>query len=371
MNGFHYLMGGVYCTPCDFASVTGVGNALESRFSDLPFEREAVLDRLRDVVGEFERYDGAVDAEKALRLLLARDLRAVGTTLERQEIDDPNESLLRHRDRYEASLRALGLDFSPPKLFIVESFPRPYDTMDWVATSPDRADYESYGIEPGNYFKRRHLTPIVSDILLAHEMIHQVIGEVDPYHLGRGLEEGIAVILGELYVAAQVVGADKALLYARYQWYDRRAGQSNRLYAQYARMAALIYQRYGLDGVLALVRGGRRKIKEVERACLAGDLTLDLPRGGWEDDYGDLLTRFTLTVEDLVVDPLTKYVASYLAVGKTVDQVAAEANVSRGDAEAALQELQHKTVLVVVDEGRVDYSDVDVVTPSYTFRYDV
>jgi hypothetical protein len=322
-------------------------------------------------VGEFERPDGAVDADKALRLLLARDLLAVGATLAQQEIHDPTESLPRHRDKYEALLRSLGLDFSPPRLFIVDSFPRPYDTMDWVATSPDRADYESYGIEPGNYFKRRHLTPIASDILLAHEMIHQVIGEVDPYHLGRGLEEGIAVILGELYVAAQVVGGDKALLYARYQWYDRRAGQSNRLYAQYARMAALIYQRYGLDGVLALVRGGRRKIKEAERAYLEGDLKLDLPRGRWEDDYGDLLARFTVTVEDLVVSPLARYVSSYLAVGKTVDQVAEEANVPLGDVKAALDELQRKTVLVVVDDDRVDYSDVDLVTSSYTLRYDV
>lgn len=50
MNGFRYFMAGVYSTPCDFASVTTFGGLLEPRFSDLPFDKDAVLGRLRDVL---------------------------------------------------------------------------------------------------------------------------------------------------------------------------------------------------------------------------------------------------------------------------------------------------------------------------------
>lgn len=372
MNGFHCLLGGIYHTACEFASLEGFRTQLEDRFSDLPFDQVLVIERAERLVEEFERPTERIDNDCALLLLLARDLRRIVDVLRRIPIPDPESSLLQHRDRFEAVMRDLGLDFSPPKLFIVDSFPRPYDTMDWVATSPDAADQRQYGIEPGNYFKRQHLVPYGSDVLLAHEMTHQVIGEVDPDWLARGLEEGIAVVFGELFVGARVMGKDVARAYARHQWFDRRAAQANRLYIEYARIAALIYHRYGLDGLLALVQSGRRKIKEIERSCLRGDFALDLPRGGWDDAYSDLVAEITMaTIGDSVVNPLAKYIAEFVSVGATVDEIAHTARVTAVDVVAALEQIQHQAVLIMVDGDRVDYSDLDIAAATRTLRYRV
>jgi hypothetical protein len=372
VNGFHYLMGAVYCTPCDFASVEGFEVLMEPRFSDLPFERESVVERAESLIDEFERPTGHVDNEKALLLLAAQDLRRVRSILPSQPVHDPNETLPINRDRYERLLRQLGLQFGPPRLFIVDAFPKPYDTMDWTATSPDRADQENYGIEPGNYFKRSRLVPFGSDFLLAHEMIHQIIGEVDPSLLGRGLEEGIAVIFGELFIGAQVLGATFAQLYAGYHWFDRRTSQGNKLYAEYARMAAIIYQLHGLDGLVAAVQGGRKKIKHVEQSYLAGDYDVDLPSGRWEDWYTKLLRKITMaTIDNLVVSPLARYIAPQATVGATCAQISEATHVRPDDVAASLEELQHNTVVVMLDEDRVDYSDVSLLLPSHALRYDV
>jgi hypothetical protein len=373
MNGFHYLMGAVYCTPCDFASIEGFEDLVEPRFSDLPFERDPVAERVKSTIAEFEGdTTDRIDARKALLLLVAQDLRNVLGRIESTVIHNPDESLPRHRDIYDALLRSLGLSFSPPKLFIVDTFPKPYDKMDWVATSPDQADERDYGIVPGNYFKRAHLVPFRSDFLLAHEMIHQVIGEVDPNLLGRGLEEGIAVVFGELYVGAQVLGASLAQLYAGYHWFDRRASQGNRLYAEYARMAALIYQMHGLDGLIALVQSGRPKIKQVEQSLLGGKLDLDLPSGNWNREYTQLVQRVTMaTVANLAVSPLARYIAPHAQVGATYEQISSNTGVSLSDVAQALDELQQQAVVIMTNESRVDYSDVDLLVASHSLRYDV
>ncbi len=372
MNGFHYFMGGVYCTPCDFASIEGFEALVKPRFADLPFECAPVVERIDSLVNEFEQPSIAVDGAKALLLLAAQDLRQVRDALQMQTILDPNESLIVNRDHYEVLLRDLGLEFGPPRLFIVDTFPKPYDKMNWTATSPDRADEEDYGITPGNYFKKSHLIPFRSDFLLAHEMIHQIIGEINPYLLGRGLEEGIAVVFGELFVGSRVLSTEFAQLYAEYHWYDRRASRGNKLYAEYARMATIIYQNHGLDGLVAAIQAGRETIKEIERSYLMGNFDVDLPSGHWEDWYTKVLHKFTMTiVENLTVTPLARYIAPHVTAGTTVADIAAATRVSTDDVASCLAELEQNTVTVMVDDDRVAYSDISLLLPSHSLRYEV
>ncbi|MFD4668770.1 hypothetical protein ACFWNN_03495 [Lentzea sp. NPDC058450] len=372
VDGFHYLMGGVYCTPCGFASIKGFEDFVRPRFSDLPFDCDPVVERIDSLVCELEKSAGEVDDEGALNLLVAADLRRIQGALRAHSINDPNQSMKANLDRYEVVLRDLGMQFGRPRLFIVDTFPKPYDKMDWTATSPDKADEKDYGITPGNYFKRSHLIPIRSDFLLAHEMTHQIIGEVNPNLLGRGLEEGIAVIFGELFVGAQVLGAELAGLYADYHWHDRRASRGNKLYAQYSRMAATVYQNHGLDGIMAAIRGGRDTIKAVERSYLLGNFDVDLPSGNWIDWYTKVLQKFTTTVmEDLVVSPLSRYIATHAAAGRTVAEIAALANVSPHKVSSSLSELEQDTVTVMLDGDRVAYSDINLLLPGHSLRYEI
>jgi len=374
MNGLQYLMGAAYKTQCEFASMTGFEEYLAPYFADTPFQHQQVSARVLEVIRELEEQapsDGQFH-EKALKLAVARDLRRLADVIASNKMHDPVISLESCRERYETIMRGVGLSFPRPKLFIVDTFPSPYNEMDWTATSPDPADQESYGIEPGNYFKKKHLVPYRSDLLLAHEILHFVIGQVDARWLGRGLEEGLAVVFGELYVGAQVFGADMAYLYALYQWFDVKSGQLNTLYAEYARMAALIYQLYGLKGTIALIQGGRQQIKKAEQSCLDGNFELGLPRGDWDSSYSLLVERVALsTVKNLHVSPGAALVARYVEQGRTVTEIADRAGLSEEQVSTALEELQLKVFLVVTDGGRVDYSDINLVSKSRSLRYDV
>jgi hypothetical protein len=375
MNGYQYLMGAVYCTRCSFGSVKGFSALLEPDFANLPFEGSAVLARLDSLLSSWEHIDEDIDIDidKAKRLCVAQDLRAVRMTLVAKSVSNPELTLPNHLSRYASALRDLGLRFSDPQLFIVDVFPKPYDTMDWTATSPDRADQRDYGIEPGNYFKRKHLIPYRSDLLLAHEMIHHIIGEVDPDWLGRGLEEGLAVILGELFLGSRVVGTELAKNYTIYHWLDFGATQLKQTYTEYARQAAAIYRRHGLEGILSLVRSGRPKIKEVEKACLAGEWEqIDLPSGQWDDTYSAVLDSVTMGfIRHLVVSPLAHYVSRFVSTGSTVKRIAEESGVGFEGVRQALDELQHNTFLVMVNADRVDYSDVEMVSSVGALRYGV
>ncbi|MBT0772992.1 hypothetical protein KIH74_28875 [Kineosporia sp. J2-2] len=364
-------MGAVYYASCDFASLQGFEQFIEPYFRDTEFDGARVLARLEDVVETLESSSPPYDGPAARKLLVARDLRRLADVLRGSApLADPADSMPRNHERFESSFRRYGLSFSSPALHIVETFPAPYDTMDWTATSPDAADEREYGIEAGNYFKEKHLVPVGSDILLAHEMTHAIIGQVNPDLLGRGLEEGIAVVVGELLIGSSVFGPDVVYQYARHHWFDQRATQINRLYADYARMAAAIYHRCGIDALIELIRQGREKIKEAEQATLAGLAPSGLPTGRWDEEFGALVDRVCLqTVRDLTVSPLTQWVATFAQVGRSSSDVAELAGVTPEDAQKSLKELQEEIFVIVTGDDRIDYSDAGFITGTQSLRY--
>lgn len=144
----------------------------------------------------------------------------------------------------------------------------------------------------------------------------------------------------------------------------------NQLYAEYARMATLVYQRCGLEGLLALVGGGRPEIKRVERLLFDGDLRFGLPEGRWESRYSDLLARVSLaTVKNLVVSPLAKYVSRHVRLGADAESVARESAVPVELVKQAFDELQGSVMLMLTDDDRVDYTDIGSVVGSRWLRY--
>ena len=147
----------------------------------------------------------------------------------------------------------LGFEFPRPDIEIVKQFPEPYHKMDWVALVSDEVDLENYGIKPAIYLLESELSPYYTELTLAHELVHVAINNANGhshgiYLHGRGLEEGIAEIIGTLYIGEKLYSPEIARNVFIHSRLSNRLSQANTLYLDYTRLAFLFYRRFGLRG---------------------------------------------------------------------------------------------------------------------------
>ena len=374
LTAYNLLCGAIHASSGQFSDYWDFAELIDQRYGDLPYDKDIVREYvLKDIKHRLGK-KGLIDQHLALEHLVARDLAKALDKLETlPDLNDPEEQLKRTCLKTADILKELGLKFSCPKLFIVDKFPSPYHKMDWVALAADKSDQEQHGIKVGIYFLESELAPYYSQLTLAHELIHAIIGESDPYLLGRGLEEGIADLLGTLYIGSQLYSpriAGNIFLHTRL---GNKLPQVNRLYFDYTRQAFLVYLHFGLKGLVHLIQGGRKLIKEVEEKCLSGKIdTLSLPAGHWNSQLTklgeDLLLGF---VPDLVVSPLAAYIAEFARASKTIEDIATKANVDPKSVKEAIEEIQKRTFTLLVDRGKVIHSDLSFITKSGSLRYEI
>ncbi len=103
-------------------------------------------------------------------------------------------------------LQRHGADIDKPLFDIVDKLPSPFDKFKWAAFCPDSEDEKRYGIPKGIYFRKDSFRPYHTRVLLAHEVVHTISGKRDPDLLAMGLEEGLAEIVGSMFLGTKLVG---------------------------------------------------------------------------------------------------------------------------------------------------------------------
>jgi len=378
MNGLLYLRGAIFATKTHFSRLSYFISYIREDFVDLPFDYLLVAEKVDELIVRFSSKKYFDRKDSIVYPLMANDLQLIRHSLEinRTTIESDSrfqESLLSCRDESVQLLRKLKLSISPPEIFIVDNLPSPYDRASFAAMTSDATDEELYGIPRGIYFIKQSLCPIYSRFLLVHEIIHTVLGEISPEYLGRGLEEGLAEIVGALYLGSYILGKEVT----KTTFYHNRLGygieQFWQLYLDYMRMGAYIYNRFGMDGLVAMLREGRGKIKEIESLCFQAKYSdIKLPSGNFLEDVADLVNYIALTFSrDFVISPLAFYVAQLIEERDTVDLIAKKSSLSPILVEDALRELQDRVFVLLTSKGRVDMSDVKMLLSSGAMRYEI
>ena len=355
------LYAGIYSTPCRFANIERFVDVIGSTI-DLQQKMgiDAARSAFRDAASVLRPNGPIEDNQAAARLLVAEDLCALAES-ELSDLDTPPaEKIIRSGGAIKARLRDAGLNVLDFDLRIVDEFPAPFDQFGWSAFAPDREDEERYGIDPGVYFRRDRLRPFYSEALYAHEVIHTVPGRVDPTIYAMGLEEGLAEILGTCFAAAAVLPSQvlrNILVYGRHGVQRPKLWS---LYRDHTRQAFLLYREFGLDGLVALLAGGRERIHDAERAILCGThQSLDLPRGGWDDDTTRLLDSFCCGyLPSHVFTPLEVVLVDHVAEGVSLPEICARANVPEAIGLPLLRRLGGDSALFVNAADTVAYSNV-------------
>ena len=212
MNAYNLISGATHKVSGQYSDFWEFISLVKSKFGDLPYNKEKVTKALEvDIKLASSLAQQEITNEVAFNFLVSKDLMKI----QKQIGDMPEEDYFRQKIEGFYSLildhyAKLGLKFSPPKYFIVDVFPDPYSMMDWVAFAPDLADEQEFGIPTGLYLLESEIAPYYSELTLAHEMVHAIVGEVNPRLLGRGLEEGIAELIGTLYMGCKLFSSEIA-----------------------------------------------------------------------------------------------------------------------------------------------------------------
>ena len=266
-----------------------------------------------------------------------------------------------------------GASVDDADVFVVDEFPPPYQDKKWAVMAADRGDQLVHGVAPGLYFLRRSLRPFYSEYLVFHEIIHVVLGIKDPQLLGRGLEEGIAEVLGAVNISRTILGKE---LTTNLFIYNRLGDDYDMFWEQYldaTRTAGLLYERYGLEGLYSILGGGRKRVKDIEFKLLSGkSQELDLPSGDILSEDIELVDSvFHVYPRATVVSPLARHIARYAQAGLTVREVMTMANVTLDDGLAALDELAQDTTSLGLRKDRsvIPWSDSVMYSMANAIRY--
>ena len=373
MNKIRGLQGAIYHTQCEFGDIYSFISVIEPFFEGGEFKQEEVLARVNELINSLRNIGNKkIGQRKALSLLVLNDLEKVKNVLENTEIEDPLKNIYSVYDMYQKKLSELGIDLELAKLYVVDKFPKPFDRKEWVAFNADKADEELYGVPHGIYIRNNGVIPYYIFHLLPHELIHVAIGLKNPYLLASGLEEGICDIVGVLYLNMGVLNKEiykNFIINHRFKYGDEWIDQR---YLDTFRQGIYIYKHFGLKGMVELIKGGREKIKQVEKHCLKGEFKkINLSKGEWVEELTEIIDYFSVYPTGLLVSPLAKYIAERIEKGEKIKNIIRKLNLKQDEGEKAIKELQDRLSIILLDNEKIAYSNIPIFQRTHTLRYSI
>ncbi|MUL40944.1 hypothetical protein FZ103_07045 [Streptomonospora sp. PA3] len=344
------------------------------------FDVPGVAAALADFAGSVP--EGDQGEARAIALLARREASRMAGVL-----DDADARALigRHAD-IDAGIRhalantteflgSYGVDVGAPVVRVVDAFPEPYQDRRYAMLTADAGDQRKYGVAPGVYLRRAAVRPLYSEALVCHELIHVALGHQDPDLMGRGLEEGIAELVGSIMLSGRQVGVVPTYWI---EVFNRRNHVYDTVwehYNEFLRMTYMLYRRIGIDGLMSLVAAGRGRIKEVERDIVRGvDAVPDIETG-WFDfgpEFDRIAERLVMGFpRSMVVSPVARVVADHAQPGTTVREIAAATGLEEEAVSEAVRELTEEATVIGrrADGLVVTSSDLDIYLPAGMLRY--
>lgn len=382
MYGDSYLLGALYHIRGNFSLIRPFRQSLPFNDVELPYDRDALADAIDTALANdpARTNAGLLSPDQVRDHVIAEDLKRVRAELDNSDtVRALNERVdmlpvLKSRLRQAADLlERNGIHTDDAEIFVVDTFPPPYENRQFAVLAIDTGDQDAYGIQPGLYFHRRALRPFYSEYLMFHEIIHVILGNKNPELLAHGLEEGLAELVGTIHLSRQLLGTEMT---RNIFIYNRLNGDYNPLWEQYldfTRAAGALCRRYGMDGILRVVEAGRGMIKEVER-CIFSERWADiqLPPAEFQGPESDLLDLLLLTYpRATITSPLAYHISRYAKEGFSVREVAAAARVSAKDCLAGLNELAEDFSLLALraDNSVILWSDCELYSQVHAIRY--
>lgn len=286
------------------------------------------------------------------------------------------EFLYEHANKVISFYQSIGLDISvgDVNICLCDIFPQPFHQNKGLALAPDAYDEIKYGIKKGIYFLKTNISSFQSRLLLAHELLHHVCSKHQPELLARGLEEGLCELIGSyitnFYLFNKTI-ADNYIKYRRLKF--KNPNQQFRLYTDYLRMAYLLLQEVGIEGVVYIINSGRKTVKDVETALIHGEkITLPTKKSySIPCELSNGLNQLLLgTIENEVLSPLACFIIVHYKNEKTILDFSKKYNIDLIECKCAFEEIQNRVYGCVIDEGVIEFSDIEQLRKNGNIMYE-
>jgi hypothetical protein len=380
-TGRQYLQALLYHVVPEFSAI---GPFLAYSCADLvraPYSRDSVREFLGDALSP--NYTAATrdPEEYALRHLVQRELRKVEPLLEQPALlaaldaeIDPLDVLTKTAHQALPILRANGLPLDAPPIFLVETFPAPYNRHPVEAMCLDPGDHVAFGVQPGLYFLKDSVRPIRSRQVLLHELIHWHFGTVSPDILERSLEEGFCELLGAIYLSKETLGRTLTENLFIQGLHSPGEGHTHR-HLDDTRQAVCVLNLVDWDGIFRIAKNGREALEMIEQALLLGDF--DRIRQYRQHDRAAFheLPNYLCSVpsRNATCSPLAKYISLHTHAGDSVRELASRTTIEPTYVQKALSELQdnHGLVVLRTDKAVVTFSQCETLSSPLALRYTI
>lgn len=380
-TGRDFLLGAIYHVEARFSHLPRFLKLVAAGFGDLAYSAVAVRTALDEKIRELDSVDFITDVRHAEQIVLRGDLMRIRSVLDSEEVvraiedyADVERSLTRVAAAAVAALQDIGVHTNDIAVNVVDQLPEPFADRPYSVLTADEGDHQAHGIEPGVYYLRSGLKPFYSHFLLCHEAIHFVLGERSPDLIARSLEEGIAEVLGAMYLSSEILGRDVT---RNLFIYNRLSSDYDLFWEQYldaTRQAVLLLQEYGISGLADLLCAGRDAVKRAE------DLLFSDRVQGLELNRGEAAPAFLLSLawsltmaypRATIVSPAAVLVAPHAYPGSTVREIAQAARMSTDLCLEALHELADRVCLLNLRRDDVSVLWSDAPRRVETLRYEL
>jgi|GEM_PF-2772727 len=374
LTGFNIFKAGAYITRGGWANAADLCDHFKNEFSKIAPDKSAVIAEIDSLIKN-SKPKTKIGQIEARTIVLADDLKKIRENILECEFIPPEKDLQTNFEKLKCLLIDASIKYEQP-LFIVDHFPKPYDFFDKNGTSGtqfDAADNKMFGLKQGIYLRRQRLNPVISNFLMAHELIHAVSGLRDPDHLARGLEEGFTQFFGELYLCGQFFGYRSALNYEINRRFEYPAKKQHwEQYTDWLRQGCVFYQKFGLKGIIEIIKKGRGTIKAADELMMQGRLNdLELPAGDWTKELDDAAQTILSFNRNLVYSPLAVYLAKNLEIGENVDDLFFRLNIRRPEGAKALKELNERIFSILTNKNKIAIDDTKLYLRSSNLRYEI
>lgn len=368
MNILDTIITKTYNVSCEFANINNFKQALLKYGMNGNAENcKTIYEVKQNLLNNLSNFNGDYD-ELAFIQVLNEDIDKIifqNSEVCRYNIDEIG--LMTTMGKYLKLLEKLDIYATPPKFYVVDAFPEPFANTDWSAFCPDAEDERNYGIPKGIYFLKKHIRPYYSEILLAHEMIHSLCGENNPELFAMGIEEGIAEIIGSLYLAGNVLGINAVSNNFAYTRFNRNANLLWTLYLDHTRQAYLLYRKYGIEILAYMINKGRCEIHDIEKKLFSKEpLVFDFSSKTYLGEAFDNMLEYLLLAftPNYVVTPLQKILIREAKTGVMIKEICDKVQVPMEIVKEELSKIAFATSLFMLDGDKIGYSNVELYKTS-------
>lgn len=368
MNILDHIIAKTYNANCEFANFNNFKQALLKYGMNGNAENcKTIYEVKQNLINNLAKLNNNYE-EKAFIRVLHEDIDKIlfqSNNVYRDNIDEIG--LKTTMRKYLKLLKKLNIYVTSPKFYVVDAFPKPFDNTDWSAFCPDAEDERNYGIPKGIYFLKKHIRPYYSEILLAHEMVHSLCGESNPELFAMGIEEGIAEIIGSLYLAGNVLGINAVSNNFAYTRFNRNANLLWTLYLDHTRQAYLLYRKYGIEILAYMINKGRCEIHNIERKLFSKEqFIFNFSSKTYLGEEFDNMLEYLLLAftPNYVVTPLQKILIREAKEGVMIKEICDKVQMPTEIVKAELSKIAFATSLFMLDEDKIGYSNVELYKTS-------